>query len=309
MVAESSDTDECKEFAVKTLRPFWETWQGTGSVEPCHTPPPHFLNACLYTYTQLAQMLTHAHVSKPTALKGYLLFQTVKASSDLGDTFYLLWVENGSPEDMMRAISQTCSKSHWCSWPGSSFIIRDMPCVAEQGKIVKWFMYKQLFQAAAPVLLQRNSSARSRNLCDWAQSAQLLVVSIAFIPTLTALFRSIYFWFKCCEMKVRGRKGVKEYSYSQTGGPGLCHRAPGAPPTESEREEGPISWHYTGGVKRSRLSAPEIFRFFQQRRFDLVAIDKGGEKKTERVWGEKTTKTRGRAAHLRANRLTFLERE
>lgn len=169
-------------------------------------------------------------------------------------------------------------------------------------------MYKQPFQVAAPVLRQRNSSARSRNLCDCAQSAQLLVVSIAFIPTLTALFRSIYFWFKCCEMKVRGRKArVKEYSYSQTGGPGLCHRAPGAALTVSEREEGPISWHYTGGVKRSRLSAPEIFRFFQQRRFDLVAIDKG--KKTEGVWGEKTTKTRGRAAHLRANRLTFLERE
>lgn len=140
-------------------------------------------------------------------------------------------------------------------------------------------MYKQPFQVAAPVLRRRNSSAGSRNLCDCAQSAQLLVVSIAFIPTLTALFRSIYFWFKCCEMKVRGRKGrVKEYSYSQTGGPGLCHRAPGAPLTASEREEGPISWHYTGGVKRSRLSAPEIFRFFQQRRFDLVAIDKGEKK-------------------------------
>lgn len=96
-------------------------------------------------------------------------------------------------------------------------------------------------------------------------------------------------------MKVRGRKGVKEYSYSQTGGPGLCHRAPRAPPTESEREEGPISWHYTGGVKRSRLSAPEIFRFFQQRRFDLVAIDKGGEK-TGRVWGGENNKNKGKSS-------------
>lgn len=87
----------------------------------------------------------------------------------------------------------------------------------------------------------------------------------------------------------------------------MCHRAPGAPLTESEREEGPISWHYTGGVKRSRLAAPEIFRFFQRRRFDLAANRQG--EKMGRVWGEKTTKTRGRAAHLRANRLTFLERE
>lgn len=75
---------------------------------------------------------------------------------------------------------------------------------------------------------------------------------------------------------VRKRRGLKEYSYSQTGGPGLCRRAPGGPLTESEREEGPISWHYTGGAKSSRLSAPEIFRFFQRRRFDLAAIDRRG---------------------------------
>lgn len=71
------------------------------------------------------------------------------------------------------------------------------------------------------------------------------------------------------------RRRVKECSYSQTGGPGLCRRAPGAPLTASEREEGPISQHYTGGVKRSPLSTPEIFRFFQRRLFDLAAIDKG----------------------------------
>lgn len=73
----------------------------------------------------------------------------------------------------------------------------------------------------------------------------------------------------------KGRR-VKESSCSQTGGPGLCHRAPGAPLTEPEREEGPVSWHRAGGVKRSRLSTPEIFRFFQRRGFDLPAID-GGE--------------------------------
>lgn len=72
----------------------------------------------------------------------------------------------------------------------------------------------------------------------------------------------------------RGRvKGV--FPLSQTGGPGLCRRAPGAPLTESEREEGPVSRRYTGGVKRSPLSTPEIFRFFQRLRFDLAAIDKG----------------------------------
>lgn len=78
------------------------------------------------------------------------------------------------------------------------------------------------------------------------------------------------------------RRRVKERSYSQTGGPGLCRRAPEAPLTESEREEGPVSQHYTGGVKRSPLSAPEIFRFFQRRRFDLAAIDRG--KKKWREW-------------------------
>lgn len=62
---------------------------------------------------------------------------------------------------------------------------------------------------------------------------------------------------------------------SQTGGPGLCRQAPGALLTESEREEGPVSQCYTGGVKRSPLSSPEIFRFFQRRHFDLAAIDKG----------------------------------
>lgn len=45
--------------------------------------------------------------------------------------------------------------------------------------------------------------------------------------------------------------------------------------TESEREVGPVSQCYTGGVKHSPISAPEIFRFFQRRRFDLAAIDKG----------------------------------
>lgn len=29
----------------------------------------------------------------------------------------------------------------------------------------------------------------------------------SFIPTLSALFTSIYFWFKCCKMKVRSRAG------------------------------------------------------------------------------------------------------
>lgn len=58
---------------------------------------------------------------------------------------------------------------------------------------------------------------------------------------------------------------------------------PGAPLTESEREEGPVSRHYTGGVKRSPLSTPEIFRFFQRRRFDLAAIDRG-KKKKRREW-------------------------
>lgn len=74
----------------------------------------------------------------------------------------------------------------------------------------------------------------------------------------------------------------------------MCHRAPGAPLTVSEREEGPISWHYTGGVKRSRLSAPEIFRFFQQRRFDLVAIDKG-EKNGGSMGGE-NNKNKGKSS-------------
>lgn len=71
------------------------------------------------------------------------------------------------------------------------------------------------------------------------------------------------------------------FPLSQTGGPGLCRRAPGAPLTESEREEGPVSRRYTGGVKHSPLSTPEIFRFFQRLRFDLTAIDKG----KRRGWG------------------------
>lgn len=57
----------------------------------------------------LAQVLTHAHMSKHTALQGEQLHQTVKAGVDIGDTFYLLWVRNGGPDDVMRIISQTCS--------------------------------------------------------------------------------------------------------------------------------------------------------------------------------------------------------
>lgn len=71
------------------------------------------------------------------------------------------------------------------------------------------------------------------------------------------------------------RRRVKERYYSQTGGPGLCRCAPRAPLNESEQEEGPFSQHYTGGVKHSTLSTPEIFRFFQQHPFDLSAINKG----------------------------------
>lgn len=61
----------------------------------------------------------------------------------------------------------------------------------------------------------------------------------------------------------------------------------GPPLTESEREEGRVSQRYTGGVKRSPLSTPEIFRFFQRRRFDLTAIDRG---KGGRVGGRKQQK-------------------
>lgn len=65
------------------------------------------MHVCTHAYTQLAQMLTHAHVSKPTALQGYPVLQTVKAASDIGDTFYLFWVENASAEDMMSSILPT----------------------------------------------------------------------------------------------------------------------------------------------------------------------------------------------------------
>lgn len=65
------------------------------------------------------------------------------------------------------------------------------------------------------------------------------------------------------------------FPLSQTGGPGSCRLAPGAPLTESEREEGPVSQCYTGGVKHRHLSTPEIFRIFQQRGFDLGAFDMG----------------------------------
>lgn len=83
------------------------------------------------------------------------------------------------------------------------------------------------------------------------------------------------------------RRRVKECSLSlslslRQVAPVYVARAPGAPLTESEREEGPVSQRYTGGVKRSPLSTPEIFRFFQRRRFDL-ACDRQG--KTERVGG------------------------
>lgn len=74
-------------------------------------------------------------------------------------------------------------------------------------------MYKLPFQVAAPVLRYLNSSARSRRLCDGAQSSsQPLVVVTGFIPTLSALFRFIYFWFKSCKMKARGGKEGKERS-------------------------------------------------------------------------------------------------
>lgn len=53
MCAERPDTDECKEFAVKTLRPFGETWLATGGLEPAPRPP--------------TRALTHAHASRPTA--------------------------------------------------------------------------------------------------------------------------------------------------------------------------------------------------------------------------------------------------
>lgn len=82
------------------------------------------------------------------------------------------------------------------------------------------------------------------------------------------------------------------FPVSQTGGPGLCRRALGAPVTESEQEEGPVSQRYTGGVKRSPLSTPEIFRFFQRRRFDLAAIDKG----KRREWGGENNKNKRKSS-------------
>lgn len=72
------------------------------------------------------------------------------------------------------------------------------------------------------------------------------------------------------------RRRVKERSLSLRQVALVYVAGPQGPPlTESEREEGPVSQRYTGGVKRSPLSTPEIFRFFQRRRFDLAAIDKG----------------------------------
>lgn len=41
-------------------------------------------------------------MSRHTALQGEQLHQTGKAGVDVGDTFYLLWVRNGGPDDVMR---------------------------------------------------------------------------------------------------------------------------------------------------------------------------------------------------------------
>lgn len=171
------------------------------------------------------------------------------------------------------------------------------------GRIIQWFMYKLPFQvfllsfcsvgSLLPKLLWR-SSKLSAACCQH----RLFPLSPLYLDSF--IFGSNAVKWKC-DAKEEGKGAL----LSQTGGPGLCRWAPGAPLTESEREEGPSSLHYTGGVKHSHLSTPEIFRFFQRRCFDLGAIGMG----TGVSRGEKTTKTRGRAAHLRANRLTFLYRE
>lgn len=56
MCAECSDTDECKEFAVKSLQPFWETRLETGCVELAPRPPEHTsahmrCHKCLHMHT------------------------------------------------------------------------------------------------------------------------------------------------------------------------------------------------------------------------------------------------------------------
>lgn len=75
-------------------------------MEPAPRPPDHMY---VHTPHTLAQVLTHAHMSRHTALQGEQLHQTVKAGTDTRDTFYLLWVRNGGTDDVMRIISQTCS--------------------------------------------------------------------------------------------------------------------------------------------------------------------------------------------------------
>lgn len=173
-------------------------------------------------------------------------------------------------------------------------------------------MCKLPFQVAAPILRHQRSSSRYRSLCGGAQSSRLLVVSARFIPPLTALFRSIYFWFKCGKMKVRRRRRrAKERSLSlrQVAPVYVAGPPGGAPLTESEREEGPVSQRHTGGVKRSHLS-PHLKYSDSSSGAALISLQSTGEiGESGGGGGEKTTKTRGRAAHLRANRLTFLKRE
>lgn len=55
-------------------------------------------------------------------------------------------------------------------------------------------MYKVAFQAARLADLEAFVTALRALSC--------LLLAPAFIPTLAALFRFIYFWFKCCKMKV-----------------------------------------------------------------------------------------------------------
>lgn len=82
-------------------------------MEPAPTrPPPPYTDI----HTLLAQVLTHAHMSRHTALQGEQLHQTVKAGVDTGDTFYLLWVRNGCPDDVVRIISQAHSAWSAALW-------------------------------------------------------------------------------------------------------------------------------------------------------------------------------------------------
>lgn len=183
-----------------------------------------------------------------------LCFQVFSAAERSNSTNIVIW--------LLPDLEKTLKKFHFPS------------------PILEWFIKKIL--SASFFIILASDEPFFQTFPPVLKAPDCLLSSQISFPLLSLHLDAFIFGSNAVKWKcIRGKKEVERVLLSsKTGGPGfflsfLRRRAPGGLANWVWARGGTRLSGYTGGVKCSPLSTPEIFRFFQQCRFDLAAIDMG----------------------------------